>query len=114
MAFKISAAMPARIMRLYPFVEAIKRVRKEPGKSGPSRLLNPNGMSHHIKAAQGIKPNRIIPAVLDQTFCIPASTMLRINILLTATCNPAQRETAMEILASDRALFPGGRESLSA
>jgi len=103
-------AWGARVRRLYPFVEAIKRVRKAPGITGPSRVLNPKGMSLHLKAAPGIKPTRIIPAVLDQGYCIPADVMLRINILLTESCSAAQREAAIELLAADRTLFPGGRD----
>jgi hypothetical protein len=101
----------ARLRRLYPFIYAVKRVRKEPGKIGATRILSVDGMSLHIKAAPGIKQARIIPALLDQSFCAAANTMLRISIVLPENSTAAQREAAIEVLASDGSLFPGGRET---
>lgn len=100
-----------RLLRLYPFVSSVKRVRKEPAKTGLTRILSTEAMSQHIRAATGVKQSRIIPALLDRSYCGTADTMLRINIVLAEDCNTAQRETAIEILAADRGLFPGGRES---
>jgi eukaryotic-like serine/threonine-protein kinase len=97
------------LRRLYPFVHAVKRVRKENDKSGATRILNTVGMSLHLKAAPGVKESRIIPALLDRSFCGSADTMLRINIILSENCTSAQREAAIELLASDTKLFPGGR-----
>jgi hypothetical protein len=98
-----------RLLNLYPFVQSVKRVRKEPDKVGATRMISTEGMSLHLKAAPGIKECRIIPVLLDRSFCGPADTMLRINIVLSESCTPAQREAAMDLLARDRSLFAGGR-----
>jgi hypothetical protein len=100
-----------RVRSLYPFVYSIKRVGKEPNKVGSTRLLSTEGMSHHIKAAPGIKESRLVPALLDRSYCGSADTMLRINIILSENCTSAQREAAIELLSKDRNLFPGGRSN---
>jgi hypothetical protein len=60
-----------------------------------------------LKAAPpGFDENRIIPAVLDDSHCIPSgTTVLRINIILAEGTTPQQRDAAVDLLRKDEYLF---------
>jgi hypothetical protein len=97
-----------RLLQLHPYVEGVRRVRKEselPLK--PTRILDAKSRSLHLKAAPpGFDENRIIPAVLDDSHCIPSgTTVLRINIILAEGTTPQQRDAAVDLLRKDEYLF---------
>jgi hypothetical protein len=99
----------AWVRRLYgrhPYVHAVHRVSKDGAiPPRPTRVLDINNIARHAKAAPGVGHDRIIPAVLDQSFCAE-SCALRINILLDDGCTIQEREAAMEELRKDVELFP--------
>ena len=94
-------------MKRHPYVQAVRRVRRDPNLDlRPTRILDLSNIAQHATAAQGMEPKRIIPAVLDESYCIPAgSTALRINIVLPENTTLRQRECAIERLRRDSALF---------
>ena len=50
--------------------------------------------------------SRIIPAVLDESYCIPkGTTALRINIVLPEGTTIDQREAVISVLKDDSSLF---------
>jgi hypothetical protein len=54
----------------------------------------------------GVDSARIVPAVLDESYCNPkGTTALRINIILPAGTTLAQRESVIELLREDNSLF---------
>jgi len=64
------AAWVQRLYRRHPYVHAVRRVSKDgtiPPR--PNRILDINHIARHAKAAVGVASARIIPAVLDQSFC---------------------------------------------
>jgi hypothetical protein len=100
------AAWAQRLYRRHPYVHAVRRVSKDgtiPPR--PNRILDLNNIARHAKAAVGISPDRIIPAVLDQSFCT-VSCALRINIVLEDGCTVQEREAVMVELKKDVDLFP--------
>lgn len=97
-----------RLLKLHPYVQAVRRVKRDPGPAlTPTRLLGIDNISQHLSAAlESIEPSRIIPAVLDESYCIPKGrTVLRINIVLPPNTSIGQREAAMKLLAADISLF---------
>jgi hypothetical protein len=97
-----------RLLQLHPYVEGVKRVRKDmelPLK--PTRILDGKSRSLHLKAAPpGFDENRIIPAVLDESYCIPSgTTVLRINVILAEGTTAQQRDVAVDLLRKDAYLF---------
>jgi hypothetical protein len=95
-----------RLFRRHPYVHSAKCVTKDGGIAPrPTRVLELNNVARHAKAAPGISADRIIPAVLDETFC-SVSCGLRINIILDEGCTVQQREAAMVELRADTDLFP--------
>lgn len=95
----------ARLMHLYPHVQAVKRVRRE-GRIPlwPTRILE-DTPAIHSAAAQGLAASRLIAAVLDSSFCRDATTVLRINLILEEGTTPAQRENFIDLLRKDTSLF---------
>ena len=53
----------------------------------------------------GIDEARIIPIVLDASYCVPAAVALRMNIVLPPGTTLSQREAAFEVLREDSSLF---------
>jgi serine/threonine protein kinase len=101
-----------RLLRLHPYVQAVRRVRKDPNLAlSPTRLLQLENIAQHLTSGTEImEPARIIPAVLDESYCIPkGSTTLRINIILPAGTTISQREAVMSLLREDGSLF-GSRD----
>jgi hypothetical protein len=99
-------AWARRLYRRHPYVHAVRRVQKDGAIAPrPSRVLDLSNIARHAKVAIGISQDRIIPAVLDQSFCAE-SCALRINILLDEDCTVQEREAAMAELKSDTELFP--------
>jgi hypothetical protein len=95
-----------RLYRRHPYVQAVRRVSKDATiPPRPNRILDINNIARHAKAAVGVVQERIVPAVLDQSFCVE-SCALRINILLEEGCTIQEREAAMEELRKDLELFP--------
>lgn len=96
-----------RLLELYRWVEAVKRVRKE-GALPPhsTKILDLQNLSQHMSAAKGIDRVRIIPAVLDGSHSLPQGCALRINIILPKGTTEAQRAAAMDALRADKSLFP--------
>jgi serine/threonine-protein kinase len=96
-----------RVLNRHPYVQGVRRVRKDPNVAlRPTRVLDLTNVSQHIGSLQKLDVNRIIPAVLDESYCTPpGSTVLRINILLAENTTPRQRECAYERLRQDDALF---------
>lgn len=95
-----------RLYRRHPYVQAVRRVQKDGTIAPrPNRVLELNQIARHAKAAAGVAQERIIPAVLDQSFCAE-SCALRINILLAKDSTLAEREAAMVELRKDTELFP--------
>jgi hypothetical protein len=99
-----------RVQDKYPYVQAVRRVRKDPKlRLAPSRVLELSNISQHVTDLPKIDKSRIIPAVLDESYCIPGgTTVLRINILLSPGTTLRQRECAMEQLKKDLSLFGDG------
>lgn len=99
-------AWVTRLLRLHPYVQAVKRVRKDHGiPLSPTRLLPLDNIGQHLQG-DAIDAARIIPAVLDESYCVPRSkTVLRVNIVLPPGTTIAQRETVLELLKSDTSLF---------
>ncbi len=96
-----------RLLDLYRWVEAVKRVRKDPGLPPHStRLLDLQNLSQHVTAVKSIEQVRIIPAVLDGGHSLPQGCSLRINIILPKGTTEAQRAAAMDALRADKSLFP--------
>jgi hypothetical protein len=85
----------------------VRRVRKDPGLAlRPTRILDLSSMAQHVSTLKGIDPTRIVPAVLDESYCIPSGrTVLRVNIVLAEGTTLRQREAAMERFRRDRTLF---------
>jgi tRNA A-37 threonylcarbamoyl transferase component Bud32 len=97
-----------RLLMLHPYVQAVKRVRKDHGPAlTPTRLLGVDNISQHLSPAlESIERCRIIPAVMDESYCIPkGQTVLRINIVLPPGTTIGQREAAVKLLAADNSLF---------
>jgi hypothetical protein len=97
-----------RLLKLHPYIQAVRRVRKDHGPAlSPTRLLGVDNMSQHVSAAlESVEPSRVIPAVLDESYCIPkGKTVLRINIVLPPNTSIAQREAAIKLLSEDTSLF---------
>lgn len=95
-----------RLLKLHPYVQAIRRVRKDPGVPlYPTRVLDSSNLAQHVAAAKGIPEERLIPAVLDASYCNPSTTALRINIILGDGTTIAERELATEELRKDSSLF---------
>jgi len=100
------ASWAQRLYRRHPYVHAVRRVSKDgtiPPR--PNRILDLNHIARHAKAAIGVAQDRIIPAVLDQSFC-SESCALRINIVLEVGCTVQEREAVMVELRKDVELFP--------
>jgi serine/threonine protein kinase len=97
----------ARARNRHPYIQEVWRVRKDPDLPlRPTRILELSNMSQHISAVKGVDPVRIVPAVLDESYCIPSGrTVLRINIVLPEGTTLRQREAAMERFRRDGALF---------
>jgi hypothetical protein len=77
-----------------------------------TRLLPVKNIAQHLRAgADVMEESRIIPTVLDESYCNPkGSTTLRINIILLPSATTiAQREAAMSLLMEDTSLF-GSRD----
>jgi tRNA A-37 threonylcarbamoyl transferase component Bud32 len=97
-----------RLLSLHPYVQGVRRVRRDPKLPlSPTRLLSLDHLAQHVtQAMAGIDSARIIPAVLDDSYCSPkGATALRINIVLPGGTTLAQREAVMEILREDNSLF---------
>ena len=60
----------------------------------------------HLDSAKGVDKSRVVPAVLDHSFCVGTDCALRINLILTEGTTPAQREAAIDVLSRDRRSFP--------
>jgi hypothetical protein len=72
----------------------------------PTRVLDLSNIAQHVVSLPKTDVNRIIPAVLDESYCIPSgTTVLRVNIVLAEDTTPRQRECAFERLRKDDALF---------
>jgi hypothetical protein len=97
-----------RLQRLHPYVQGVRRVRKDPNLPlTPTRLLSLDNIGQHLTAAMsGLEPTQVIPAVLDESFCEPkGSTVLRVNLVLPRGTTVAQREAAVGLLREDTSLF---------
>jgi hypothetical protein len=100
------AAWAQRLYRRHPYVHAVRRVSKDGAiPPRPNRILDLSNLARHAKAAVGVSQDRIIPAVLDQSFCT-VSCALRINILLEDGCTVQEREAVIVELKKDVELFP--------
>lgn len=96
-----------RLLNRHPYVQAVRRVRKDHGLAlRPTRILELSNIGQHIVGVQKMDVNRIIPAVLDESYCSPSgTTVLRINVVLAEGTSPRQRECAFQRLRMDDALF---------
>lgn len=97
----------SRVLKRHPYVQAVRRVRKDPKLAlRPTRVLDVTNIAQHIVSLPKTDVHRIIPAVLDESYCIPSgATVLRVNIVLAEATTPRQRECAYERLRKDDALF---------
>jgi hypothetical protein len=92
-----------RLLGLHPEVEAVRLVRKDGGiPLRPTRLLETLNRQHHI---DGVEVERIIPAALDASYCIPSNGALRINIILPKGRTVQEREAVVDKLRGDTSLF---------
>jgi len=68
-------------------------------------------IAQHLHVGTDVmEESRIIPAVLDESYCkSKGSTTLRINIILPSGTSIAQSEAAMSLLMEDTSLF-GSRD----
>ena len=97
-----------RLLRLHPYIQGVRRVRRDPKiPLTPTRLLALDHVAQHLTPAMaGIDGARIIPAVLDESYCLPkGTTALRINLILPGGTTLAQREAVIESLRADDSLF---------
>jgi hypothetical protein len=100
------AAWVKRLYGRHPYIQSVRRVQKDGAIAPrPNRILEVTQIARHAKVAVGIAQERIIPAVLDQSFCAE-SCALRVNILLAEGVTIAQREAVMAELRKDTELFP--------
>jgi hypothetical protein len=97
----------SRVLTRHPYVQAVRRVRKDPNLAlRPTRVLDLANINQHTVSLPKTDAHRVIPAVLDESYCVPGgATVLRINIVLAESTTPRQRECAMERLRKDDALF---------
>lgn len=103
-------AFAGRIRDAYPFVHAVKRVKKDPGLSAPApRVLGLDNVSQHL--VDGVEAERIIPFVIDSSYSRASGgrspVPVRMNIVLPVGTTQSQRQAAFDLMVDDRALFPG-------
>ena len=97
-----------RLLRLHPYVQAVRRVRRDRNiPLSPTRLLPLENIAQQLQSSgEKLDSARIIPAVLDDSFCSPkGTTVLRINIMLPPGTTIGQREAAIASLKADGSLF---------
>ena len=97
-----------RLLKLHPYVQGVRRVKRDPNLPlTPTRILSLGNIAQHLTSgSEAMEAARIIPAVLDESYCIPkGTTALRINIVLPPKTTIAQREAVITLLADDNSLF---------
>jgi hypothetical protein len=95
-----------RLQRLYPWVQAVRRVRADPHiPKFPTRVLAPDDLGRHLKGLPELDAARVIPIALDANFVV-GERAVRMNIVLPAGTTASERDVAWALLRKNTSIFP--------
>jgi hypothetical protein len=95
-----------RLQRLYPWIQAVRRVRADPHiPKFPTRVLDLDDLGRHLKGLPELDAARIIPIALDASFIV-GERAIRMNIVLPAGTSTTERDVAWSLLRKNTNIFP--------